>query len=324
MKIELITTDSSRVPALEAFVNKHGLLFTSGAWTSLYDGDQLCRCAILNNNNEIIGCFVYYRFKKSIFHFVISPPYTPHIDLFCVNPAESVVGKNTFNKELAEALSLYFSSLKTHYLSLNLPAGLTDTQPFIWAGFNSRTRFTYVIDLQQNETQLWDNLASEKRKSINKAQKDGLEISETHQYDVVYDLVLQSLDRNDKAKNTGILKEILFKYATPSNAFAFLASKDKQPIGATFCLVYQHTALYLFGGFNAANAHHGASVSCMWQSILKAKQMGLRCFDFEGSMNESIERYFREFGGTLTPYFCVEKIHPLMSTYFAIRKNKPV
>jgi hypothetical protein len=35
--------------------------------------------------------------------------------------------------------------------------------------------------------------------------------------------------------------------------------------------------------------------------------LGLRAFDFEGSVVPAIERHFRGFGGTLTPYFRVNK-----------------
>jgi endo-alpha-1,4-polygalactosaminidase (GH114 family) len=45
----------------------------------------------------------------------------------------------------------------------------------------------------------------------------------------------------------------------------------------------------------------------MWKSILKAKQMNLKIFDFEGSMLPNVERYFREFGGNLVPYYSCEK-----------------
>ena len=324
MKVIQLYPNSPESVAVSEFAGKHGVLFNSPAWLSVYASHALVRCAILNNNNEIIGCFVYYQFKKSLFTFVISPPYTPHIDLFYINPAASVVGKNTFNKEVSDTLADYISELKCQYLSLNLPGHISDTQPFIWKGFNSRTRFTYLIDLGLTSEQLWDNLSSEKRKSINKAEKDGLEIRESREYDRIYELVINSLDRNQKAKNTGIIKSILFDFANQDNSFAFMAYANHKPIAATFCVRYGDSALYLFGGSDAERSHHGAGVSCMWHSILKSKSLGLRHFDFEGSMNESIERYFREFGGQLKPYFCIEKMSPLVSSYFSLKGNKPV
>lgn len=324
MKIELVHKDSSCYDSLQDFVTRQGLLFSTAAWIRNYPEQNIRHCAILNNNNEVIGSFIYYEFRKSIFNFIITPPYAPGIDLFCINPGESVVGRHSFDKELMTELAAYFEGLGAHYINLNLPYHCTDTQPFTWAGYTARARYTYLIDLSLSKEQLWDNLASGKRKSVNKAGKDALVVTETTDYELVYSLILKSLERNDKNRNETILKQILFSFSHPGNAFAFVAHSGNTPIGASYCAISGNKALYLFGGFDSENKHHGAGVSCMWQSILKAKEMNLRYFDFEGSMNIAIERYFREFGGRLQPYFCVEKIRPLLNVLLYLKGNKPV
>lgn len=324
MKIQLINTSSDNYSDLQHFIAKHNLFFNSKPWIENYEPDSIFHCVILNNNNEVIGCFNYYRFKKGSFQFLITPPYAPNIELFYINPAESVVGKNSFTKELLNEVISYFEALGVSYINLNLPYSAIDTQPFIWRGYVSKTRYSYLIDLSISQEQLWDNLASEKRKSINKAQKDGLIIKETTDYELVYSLIIQSLERTNKAKNLSILKNILFKFSDTQNTFAFVAYNNNVPIGATFCIVKQKSAVYLFGGFDSENKHHGAGVSCMWSSILKAKELNLEYFDFEGSMNITIERYFREFGGELTPYFCVEKIKPLLNLLLNLKGHKPI
>ncbi len=305
------------------FAQKHKLLFQTAEWIDNYPKENLQRCAILNKNNELIGCFLYYRFKKLFFNCVISAPFTPNIDLFFINPAESIVGKNSFVKELLAIVADYFSSLRADYVSINLPDRITDTQPFIWKGYLSRNRYSYLIDLSKSKEEIWDGLSTEKRKSVNKAIKDELLIQETTDYKLVHSLILQSLERNNVAKNLDILNKLLFSFSKPSNSFAFVAYHNSNAIGASYCVYNGERSVYLFGGFDSENKHHGAGVSCMWHSILKAKELNLKYFDFEGSMNADIERYFREFGGELKPYVCVEKIKPLMRTVLAVKSNKP-
>ena len=41
------------------------------------------------------------------------------------------------------------------------------------------------------------------------------------------------------------------------------------------------------------------------------KELGLNQYDFEGSMVQSLEQFFRKFGGTLTPYYAVRWEGPL-------------
>jgi predicted N-acyltransferase len=325
LKVEKINSNSTSYPALQKFISKHDLLFNSEEWLKNYPERGIIQCVILNNNNDVIGCFTYFQFKKSVFKFIISAPYSPDIDLFFVNPAESVVGKNSFNKDVLEAIANYFEALNVPYININLPAAIIDTQPFIWKGYTSKTRYSYLIDLSLSKEKLWENLSSEKRKSVNKAEKDGLVIKETHDPELIYSLVIKSLERNDVAKNKIIIKNILFEFASKRNSFAFVAYHNDKPIGVTFCLIDKTEAVYLFGGFDSDNKHHGAGVSCMWQSILKAKELGLKHFDFEGSMDPKIERYFREFGGELIAYLSVHKIKPVLKTFLALKKhNNPI
>ncbi len=325
MKVEQVDKTSAIYPKLQAFVEKHGLAFHSPAWVNHYPKGQLTQCAILNNNNDVIGCFFYFTFKKAIFKFIITPPFSPDIGLYYINPSESVVGKHSFTKELVHDLARYFEGLKVHYININLPKEVTDTQPFTWSGFLSRNRYSYLLKLAgTTEEELWNNLASEKRKSINRAVKDGLLIKETSDPQLAYSLVIQSLTRNFIAKNLSIIKNILASLATKTNTYSFVAFQDELPVGATFCVVTKTKAVYIFGGFNFENKHHGAGVSCMWQSILKARSLGLEYFDFEGSMNPAIERYFREFGGELTPYFNVQKIKPFLNILLKIKRHNPI
>jgi len=321
LKIEIVHNNSSLAKKLEIFASTHQLVFQSKNWLLNYPAGCYHQCAILNNNADVIGCFYYYRFKKLFFSFVISPVFVPNIDLFVLDPTTSIVSKNSFNKEIMTAMADYFIGLNVDYINLNLPLNFSDTQAFTWKGFTSKVRYTYILNLSQSEEKLWDGLSTEKRKSINKAAKDGLIIEETTHYEQVYALIMQSLTRNDKARNADIIKKILHNYANNLNAIAVVASKNNVPIAATFCLVVDNKALYIFGGFNAENKHHGAGPACMWKSILRAKELGLELFDFEGSMNAQIERYFREFGGVLTPYYCVERIKPLLSAALKFKKN---
>ena len=61
----------------------------------------------------------------------------------------------------------------------------------------------------------------------------------------------------------------------------------------------------------------------MWHGIELASKLGL-CFDFEGSMHEPIERFFRSFGGRQIPYFVISKTssNPLPAAISLLRRAK--
>ena len=62
----------------------------------------------------------------------------------------------------------------------------------------------------------------------------------------------------------------------------------------------------------------GANTLLYWEAIRLASSVS-RVFDFEGSMVEPIEHYFRGFGGRQTPYFCVRKANLRAKSALAAR-----
>jgi hypothetical protein len=50
----------------------------------------------------------------------------------------------------------------------------------------------------------------------------------------------------------------------------------------------------------------------MYNSIEYAKQIKMPVFDFEGSMLPEVEKYFRDFGGVLTPYYTINKANRII------------
>jgi len=71
------------------------------------------------------------------------------------------------------------------------------------------------------------------------------------------------------------------------------------------CLCMNGVAYYLA----ATNAKENNSLSAcgLAHCIAVAEERGVGIFDFEGSMIPEVERFFRGFGGELTPYFSLEK-----------------
>ena len=120
-------------------------------------------------------------------------------------------------------------------------------------------------------------------------------------------LAQNTFDRQKKRLPVHILRRILYEFSTPENSFAFAAYRESEAIAAVFCVFDKRKAYYLIGGYDSADTHAGAGAACMQEAILKAKSLGLEMFDFEGSVIPAIERYFRGFGGELTPYFTANR-----------------
>jgi hypothetical protein len=117
---------------------------------------------------------------------------------------------------------------------------------------------------------------------------------------------METFTRQDMSISLANMDCIFSGFPPEKNSYCFLSSTNGHPVAGVYIVHDAHTAYYLMGGYSK-NAHHGAGALAMWHAILKAKEMGLEVFDFEGSIIPAIERYFRGFGGKLTPIFSIHK-----------------
>ena len=150
-------------------------------------------------------------------------------------------------------------------------------------------------------------MSEERRRNVRKAIKDGLIVKQVDDFGIVKFLILKTFSRQKMTVSENHLDKIFLEFAAKENSFAFVTFAKEKPIAATFCIYDKDTAYYLLGGYDYETKHHGAGASAMWEAIKYTKKLGLKYFDFEGSMVPQIERYFRGFGGQLTPYYRINK-----------------
>jgi lipid II:glycine glycyltransferase (peptidoglycan interpeptide bridge formation enzyme) len=97
----------------------------------------------------------------------------------------------------------------------------------------------------------------------------------------------------------------------------FFAEDGRGRVHAAAYIVWdERSAYYLMGGGDPELRTSGAMSLVMWEVVQFAHQVSPR-FDFEGSIIESIERFFRAFGARQVPYFhvsrCSRRMRVLMS-----------
>lgn len=298
--------DSTDLPAYNLLANDFGTIFNSPSWIKLY-GNNLEHFGIFDNDQKLVAAFYVYKTKMVGLTYYKNPPYTPHIGWCYKNKASNKANALTFDKNLISELADFISALKGGLYTLALPHHLTDTQPFIWKKFKTVPNYTYHLDLRLSTDELLQNMAADKRNSLKKAEKDGIQTSFTTDYAEVERLILKTFSRKQKSIDEVFVKKILHDFATPENSFAFVSSLNGTPISSAFCIFDKTTCYYLLGGYDNENKHQGAGVSSIWNAILHAKANGLTTFDFEGSMLPEVERFFRGFGGNLVPYYTINK-----------------
>jgi lipid II:glycine glycyltransferase (peptidoglycan interpeptide bridge formation enzyme) len=283
-----------------------GNIFNTIGWTRIF-GDKIRNYGIYNQGGDLMGGFFVYKDKKYGLSVFREPPFTPSIGPFLFIEAVNPVAIMDIKKSVLSLMAEFIDNLKYSVVSVSLSRDVIDMQPFIWRKYKVIPNYTYIIDLGKSAEEIWGGMSGERRKNVNKGLKDSLTVEKTTDMDMVKSLVLKSFERQKKCPYEKHLDKVLFEFANEKNSFAFATFNGGSPIACSFCVYDRKTAYYITGGFDYENRHHGAGVMAMWESIKYAKHLGLKYFDFEGSMSPKIEKYFRGFGGDLTPCYQINK-----------------
>lgn len=297
---------ASEWPAYDELARQHGTLFHRLDWLALF-GPRIQAYGLFDEGENLVGGLALHHARRWGLDVVRSAPFTPTCGPFLAVKSQHPVAVLEERRKALDCLVQFLRARRPALCMLPLDQRITDALPFFWDRYKVIPHYTYLLDLTPAPEQLLRNLSAERRKNISKAQRDGLQVRQTTDMRVVLELVLATFARQQKSLDRAGLEGILFRYANPENSFAFVTYRDDQPIAACFVVHGGTTAYYLLGGYRAEERHHGAGAAAMFAAIRHAQALGLKTFDFEGSVIPEIERYFRGFGGQLTPYLTVNK-----------------
>jgi hypothetical protein len=93
-----------------------------------------------------------------------------------------------------------------------------------------------------------------------------------------------------------------------------------RPQAVLYLIWDSESAYYLMGGADPALRTSGAMSLLMWEAIKHAARV-TKAFDFEGSMIEPIERFFRAFGPRQTPYMHLFRTRSLKGRVAALGRD---
>ena len=263
---------------------------------------------LYEKGGEIWGSFVYVTMKKHGFTFVTMPKLTQILGPYIRYPSGQKYYKRlSWEKEL---MNYFIDNLPSFdYFKMNFHYSITNWLPFYWRGFDQTTRYTYLIPSDLTIDDLHENFETSSRKRRRrKAEKMGVIVEYSENIDLLYGLVSKTFHRQgiQVPYSYEFLKRIYQN--NRSNIKVILARYKDKYIAGNLLLIDDKSVIYLIGGVDSNFGDIGAMDLVQYESIKFALRNN-RKFDFEGSMIESIEKYFRSFGAIQKPYFQVTKIN---------------
>jgi hypothetical protein len=208
------------------------------------------------------------------------------------------------------------------YFNLSFSPEIKDLQSYIWEGFSTEVKYTYRIKLDDLNS-IWDSMGKSHRNDILRAKKDGIEIVCPQNFDTAFKLIEKTFYRqkkNIKFKKRAYKINDIFSKNNKSRLFLAIDLLG-EPIAAVYIIWDNKTSYYLLGGYDFEKSHRGASSFAIWKAIeYSKKNLGLESFDFEGSMIQNIEKFFRNFGGRIVPHYSLTWGNKKGKCLFGLRK----
>lgn len=180
--------------------------------------------------------------------------------------------------------------------------------PYRWHDYRIEPRFTYRISDLSDMDALYQSFNKTAKKNIKYARN-----KVSLRYDTNVDVLIDMLDKTYEAQKrrnpvSGELVKRIVEYCDKTGHGKYIDAVDEMGnVHSCAYFVYdEKVCYYLLGASDSTYRNSGAQSLILWEGIQFASGVS-RAFDFEGSMVEGIEHFFKQFGGECIPYYCVSR-----------------
>jgi hypothetical protein len=293
-------------------------VFSQDWWLDIVCGEEKWDVILKEEKGRLIASMPLY---LPIPHVVSMPPFTQTMGPWFMPVTEdtkystALTQRQEAGKMLASGLNKYSAFLQNFHYTV------TDWLPFYWEGYRQTTRYTYLLGDIKHTERLWENMSPHTRRHINKAK-------EKHRITTRRGVSAEELLRVHrltfgrqglKPRHTAVLERLINACLDRRQGDVWGGYDSENRLHAAAFVVWQDSsAYYIAGGADPALRDSGAHALVLWQAIRDVSQY-TSLFDFEGSMLPGVERFFRDFGATQTPYFTISKGKPDLWNRMMIR-----
>jgi len=266
----------------------------------------------VEKDGHILARLPYCKTKSVGFQVLGMPHYTQTLGYWIDETGAKNARKYAREKELLTELIEKLPGRAN--INLDLDHRCDYLFPFVWNGYKVSVAYSYRLENLHDPEALWNGLADNIRREIRKAEKI-LIVEEDHPIEDLLILQNETFKRQGRSsKEYDELIKRMDEALLAHNARKLLCAADGEGrIHAASYFVYDEKCCYfLIGGADPEMRTSGASSLLMWNGIKFASTVSAS-FDFEGSMIEPVERFFRSFGGVPTPYWRVTRLNGILS-----------
>jgi len=284
-------------------------LFSKDWWLDAVCGEKNWDVILVTENAQVVGAMPYYFRKKSPFNIITLPKLTQTMGPWLkYNPNMKYSTRLSFEKKVFN--ELINNIPKVAYFRQNFDYSISNWLPFYWKGFKQSTRYTYVVEDLEHLDSVYSKFDRKKREKIRKAEEI-VEVSMCNDIELFFKINQMTFQRQELEVPYSLpfLKRLDSECAKRDCRRILLATDKQDRIHSALYVVWdEQSAFLLMSGTNPEFKNSESNTLLTWEAM-KIAANRVKKFDFEGSMMENVEEFFRGFGAVQRPYFSIWKIN---------------
>ena len=283
-------------------------IFYTPEWLDTVCGDRGWSVYFYEKDHQIRAVFPFMlqsKFGKPVFKM---PKFTPYLGVLFF-PPEDIYKREALQSFKKQACREILSQIRDlFYFNIAFHPDFDDWHEFYWQKYYQRCRYTYRIDTSAGASDIWAAFNSKIRNHIRTAE-DTLKVSTAENTDTLFLLNQSTFSKQNMTVpyRKEMLIAIYDKFHKLDQCQVLIAeNKLTGEAEAGILLLTDHAYMYCLVSGMKSESSRGAMSLLIWTAIQHAAQKGLN-FDFEGSDLQAVEKFYRGFGGVLTPYYQIYK-----------------
>jgi hypothetical protein len=267
---------------------------------------------------EPVGLFPVFSMEKAFVTAAFSPP--PDLKISYLGPATvNTEGLGPRKREtrrtrfVETALDWVETTLGPRYTSVRTSPEFGDPRPFTWRGYETGTRFTYVVDLDRDAETLFDAFTSDLRTRIRQARDAECVVRDAGVAGVapiIGQVRARHAEQDVSYHLTPAFVEALVTALPDDVVRVYTCERDGEVLGGNVVLDIAGT-VYGWQGVAKTDTDLAVNDLIHWEVITDAMDRGTKAYDLVGANTPRLSRYKAKFSPRLERYYTVERATPV-------------
>jgi len=279
--------------------------------------DAVCKnwdVAISKKGDYIAGAWPYPIEKKIGVVLMRTPMLTPYMgpQVFYPNDLKES-NYDSFQHETIADLIKQMPNAPVWNLAIQ--PGIKQAGLFKQNKLEPKVQQTFLLELKEDEKTLLDKMKEGVRRNVRIAESEVTITNSPEHLKDIFKFQKNTLTKKGKTFKYS-LKDLqkIMKAGQDNNSSALWVAKtpEKKILAIVWHMWDAKCSYYFMGGQNPEANSYRAMTLLLWHSMKHAKNQGNTIFDLEGSMDEGVERFFRNFGGDREIYIVLMKNKSLL------------